>query len=142
VALRASHHYIRVRVRRDVGAANAVISAGSKNENTALALRDTVQGARQTMTNLADDTEALKHNFFLRGFFNRRGFYNLDTLTPAKYAGSEFVKKPRARVWVAAAGLFESRADGQAKTGERWPGDVGSVDDRSSAVSTKQSDGD
>jgi phospholipid/cholesterol/gamma-HCH transport system substrate-binding protein len=96
-------------------AVGTFLSSGGKDENTALALRDTVQGAQQTMTNLADDTEAVKHNFLLRGFFKRRGFYNLDQITPSKYASSEFVKKPRARVWLAAAGLFESRPDDSQK---------------------------
>ncbi len=93
-------------------AVGTFLSSGNKNENTAMALRDTVQRANQTMGNLADDTEAVKHNFFLRGFFKRRGFYNLDVLTPSKYASSEFVKKPRTRVWLAAAGLFTSKPDG------------------------------
>lgn len=93
-------------------AVGTFLSTGKKNENTALALRDTVQGAQRTMTNLADDTEAVKHNFFLRGFFKRRGFYSMNQLTPGKYGSSKFVKKPRARVWLAAAELFTSRPDG------------------------------
>ncbi len=82
------------------------------NEPTAIAAREAVHGAQQALTNLSDDTEALKTNFFLRGFFNRRGFYNLATLTPEKYDSTEFVKKPRARVWIPAAELFASRSDG------------------------------
>lgn len=93
-------------------AVGTFLAKGNQNENTAMALRDTVHGAQQTMTNMADDTEAVKHNFFLRGFFKRRGFYNLDQITPSKYASSEFVKKPHARVWLAAAGLFTIRPDG------------------------------
>lgn len=44
------------------------------------------------MANLADDTEALKQNFFLRRFFKRRGHYNLDRMTPAQYRSGKFVK--------------------------------------------------
>lgn len=87
-------------------AVGTFLSPGNNNQSTAVALRGAVQGAQQTMTNLADDTEAVKHNFFLRGFFKRRGFYNLDTITPSKYASTEFVKKPHARIWIPAAGLF------------------------------------
>jgi hypothetical protein len=29
--------------------------------------------------------KALKTNFFLRGFFKRRGFFNLSDLTPSEY---------------------------------------------------------
>jgi phospholipid/cholesterol/gamma-HCH transport system substrate-binding protein len=93
-------------------AVGTFLSPGSGGENTALALRDTVHGAKQTVSNLADDTEAIKHNFFFRGFFNRRGFYNLDQITPSKYNSSEFVKKPKARVWLTSAGLFTTNPDG------------------------------
>ena len=93
-------------------AVGTFLSKGNRNENTAAALRDTVQGARQATTNLADDTEAIKHNFFLRGFFKRRGFYNLDQITPSKYASTRFVKKPRARVWIPSAGLFTAQPNG------------------------------
>ena len=93
-------------------AVGTFLSPGSGGENTALALRDTVHGAKQSVSNLADDTEAIKHNFFFRGFFNRRGFYNLDQITPSKYNSSQFVKRPKARVWLASAGLFTTRPDG------------------------------
>lgn len=93
-------------------AVGTFLATGNNNENTAAALRDAAQGAKQATTNLADDTEALKHNFFFRGFFNRRGFYNFDTMNRDKYAQSEFVRKPRARVWIPAAGLFNQRSDG------------------------------
>jgi hypothetical protein len=36
----------------------------------------------------------------------------LDQISPSKYAASQFVKKPKARVWVAAAGLFDPQPDG------------------------------
>lgn len=82
---------------------------GSKGqtENTGAAVRQTIDQAQNAMSNLASDTEALKTNFFLRGFFNRRGFYNLTTITPSKYAHSRFVKEPNERVWIPAAELFK-----------------------------------
>jgi hypothetical protein len=52
------------------------------------------------------DTEALKHKFFLRGFFHRRGFYNLAELNPSEREKSNFVKKPARRIWPAADGMF------------------------------------
>lgn len=93
-------------------AVGSFLSKGNSNEDTATALRQTVHSAQQTATNLADDTEALKHNFFLRGFFNRRGFYDFSTITPGKYETSRFVRKPKARVWIPAAGLFQTGPDG------------------------------
>lgn len=84
-----------------------------QNQSTARMLRDTVEAANRAATNAQEDTDALKHNFFLRGFFKRRGFFDLNNLTPEKYASTEFVKKPRARVWVPAPGLFSSERDGK-----------------------------
>ncbi len=91
------------------------LAKGNNNQNTAVALRNTVQDAQQAVTNFADDTEAVKHNFFLRGFFHRRGFYNLSDLTPKKYDSTEFVRKARARVWIPAAGLFTTGSEGTQK---------------------------
>ena len=94
------------------------LKGNRQNENTVAALKNTVQEADRAADNVQADTEALKHNFFLRGFFKRRGFYNLDTLTPAKYVSSGFVKKPRLRVWVPSAGVFESH-DGNQQLSEQ-----------------------
>lgn len=94
-------------------AVGTFLAKGKKNENTAIALRDTVDQAHRTMANLADDTEAIKHNFFFRGFFHRRGVYSMDAFTRSKYDASRFVKKPRARIWIAAAGLFTPGSNGE-----------------------------
>jgi phospholipid/cholesterol/gamma-HCH transport system substrate-binding protein len=93
-------------------ATGTFLSAGNSNEKTAVALRDSVQQAQQAMGNLADDTEAIKHNFFLRGFFHRRGFFNLSDITRTEYVSTEFVKKPTVRVWVPDTGLFTFGPDG------------------------------
>lgn len=102
-------------------AVGTFLAPGNHQQSTALALREAAHGAERTSTNLAEDTEAIKHNFFLRGFFKRRGFYDLETLTPGNYDTTEFVKKPRARVWIPAPGLFDTRPDGSealSKTGQ------------------------
>ena len=41
-------------------------------------IRESLTNANAATLNLADETEALKHNFLLRGFFQERGYYNLD----------------------------------------------------------------
>lgn len=93
-------------------AVGTFLSKGNHEVDTAVALRNTVQGAQQAVTNLSDDTDAIKHNFFLRGFFHRRGFFDLSELTPNKYDGSKFVRKAHARVWIPASGLFSTQPDG------------------------------
>jgi phospholipid/cholesterol/gamma-HCH transport system substrate-binding protein len=67
--------------------------ASGPGENAAANLRQPIANARQSMSNLADDTEAIKHNFFLRGFFKKRGFFNLNQLTPEQYRSSKFLKR-------------------------------------------------
>lgn len=93
-------------------AVGTFLSTGSKKKSTAEALHDAALGVDETANNMADDTEALKTNFFLRGFFKRRGFYNLSLLTPEKYAASEFVKQPHVRLWIPASALFATAGDG------------------------------
>jgi hypothetical protein len=79
----------------------------------------TVDSAQRAMTNLADDTEAIKHNFFLRGFFHNRGYYNLSELTPAEYKASKFVTSRSAkRVWLDGDELFPKSGKGPAKGSE------------------------
>jgi phospholipid/cholesterol/gamma-HCH transport system substrate-binding protein len=82
------------------------------NQKTADNLRDTISQADRATRNLASDTEAIKHNFFLRGFFHRRGYYSLTTFNRTKYARSKFVKDPGKRVWLRADDLFTTAADG------------------------------
>lgn len=96
-------------------AVGAFLAKGNNNVDTAVALRNTVQSAQHAVTNLSDDSEAIKHNFFLRGFFHRRGFFDLSELTPKKYDSSKFVRKAHARIWIPAAGLFTTDSDGVQK---------------------------
>jgi phospholipid/cholesterol/gamma-HCH transport system substrate-binding protein len=58
--------------------------------------------------NVAEDTEALKHNFFFKGFFNRRGFYTLASLSPQEYRRSRlFGSAQGPRAWLQADMLFQ-----------------------------------
>lgn len=77
-------------------------------------LRETLSYAREAMSDLAENTEALKHSFFFRGFFKNRGFYDLDSLTTAEYLSKDFAKgKLRERVWVDATDLFATTPTGE-----------------------------
>ncbi len=83
-------------------------------EETATDLRDAIANARLAMVNLAENTEALKHNFLVRGFFKKRGYYSLDRLTPAQYM--ELLKEHSSdRVWLSRNELFGTGPDGKEK---------------------------
>jgi len=98
------------RVMEQLNQALATFTSSPQGEETAAAnLRDAIASARTAMTNLAADTEALKHNFFLRGFFKRRGYFNLHHMTPAEYRSSKFVRGDSSeRVWLRDKDLFTS----------------------------------
>lgn len=81
-------------------ALGTMLAKGKSGQSTSEAIHNTIQQAQQTTANLADDTAAIKHNFFFRGFFNRRGFYDLQSLSPSKYAQTRFVKNPTVRAWI------------------------------------------
>lgn len=64
-------------------------------------------------SNMAEDTEALKHNFFFRGFFKHRGYYSLAGLSPQEYRRNELFASPRnARVWLRDDSLFQQGRNG------------------------------
>ncbi len=51
--------------------------------------------------NLAEDTEAIKHEFLFRGFFRKRGYYSLSDLTPDEYRSNRLFNNPRdKRLWL------------------------------------------
>ena len=84
------------------------------DESTATDLRDTIANARAAMVNLEENTEALKHNFLVRGFFKKRGYYSMDQMTPAQYL--ELLKeRSRERVWLSRNELFSAGPDGKEK---------------------------
>jgi phospholipid/cholesterol/gamma-HCH transport system substrate-binding protein len=58
--------------------------------------------------NMAEDTEALKHNFFFKGFFNHRGYYTLGGLSPEEYRNSKlFGSTQSPHAWLQANALFQ-----------------------------------
>jgi phospholipid/cholesterol/gamma-HCH transport system substrate-binding protein len=83
-------------------------------------LQQTVTHARTAMHNLAENTEALKRNFFFRGFFNRRGYFSLQDITLQDYRAGALERDDRIalRIWAAATVLFEEDAEGRERLTE------------------------
>jgi len=77
-------------------------------------IRESLMNANAASLNLADGTEALKHNFLLRGFFRRRGYYNLDRISPEQYRrDAVFASRANYRAWLSASELFLDGSNGQ-----------------------------
>jgi phospholipid/cholesterol/gamma-HCH transport system substrate-binding protein len=68
----------------------------------------------EVVSDLAETTEALKRNFLVRGFFEDRGFFDIDALSPAEYRqfSAEAAEREVHRIWVEADVLFEAGAAG------------------------------
>ena len=76
-------------------------------------LQRTLADAREAMSDLSDDTEALKHNFLFRGFFRSRGFFDLGSLSLADYQSPKFAKGfKQHRLWFESNDLFKKDAAG------------------------------
>lgn len=80
-----------------------------------LQLQQALANVRETFEDLAANAEALKHNFFFRGFFNRRGFFDLDTVSIDAYRQGALETDDRRvlRVWVSSDLLFEKDTTGR-----------------------------
>lgn len=76
--------------------------------------RQTLSAAREAMADLAENAEALKRNFLFRGFFRRRGYFDLDAIGVDEYRSGVLEKEGRAvrRIWLNAAMLFGRDASG------------------------------
>ena len=77
-------------------------------------LQQTLASAKDAMADLAENTEALKRSFFFRGFFNKRGYFDLQDVSVQQYREGALETKDRRvlRIWAGAAVLFEKDAVG------------------------------
>lgn len=76
-------------------------------------IRQSLSNLNLATGNMAEDTEALKHGFFFRGFFKHRGYYSLAVLNPSTYREKKVFTNPRnSRIWIGASDLFEQKTDG------------------------------
>jgi phospholipid/cholesterol/gamma-HCH transport system substrate-binding protein len=82
-------------------------------ENAGQNIRETLSNVNLATANMADDTEALKHEFFFRGFFKKRGYYSLKDLTPDQYRSNPYFNSQRnRRTWLNAADAFGKDSNG------------------------------
>ncbi len=76
-------------------------------------IRQSLSNLNSTTGNMADDTEALKHEFFFKGFFKHRGYYDLSHLEADQYLTNKaFTSPANDRLWISASELFETEPDG------------------------------
>ncbi len=76
-------------------------------------LQQSLTNVNEATGNLADDTEALKHEFFFKGFFKKRGYDNLDHLPLEPYRSGTLLRKvAQSREWIEASQLFQQNSDG------------------------------
>ncbi len=83
-------------------------------EDAGTNLQQSLTNFNEASGNLTDDTEALKHEFFFKGFFKHRGYDNLDDLPVEQYrAGQIFKSLPENREWIDASSLFTKDQSGE-----------------------------
>jgi phospholipid/cholesterol/gamma-HCH transport system substrate-binding protein len=100
---------ITLQVKEAVDKFQSASGEGAVVEN----LQRTLADAHEAMSDLSEDTEALKHNFLFRGFFNKRGFFDLGALTAPEYKSPAFAKGfKKRRVWLESVQLFKREAKG------------------------------
>jgi phospholipid/cholesterol/gamma-HCH transport system substrate-binding protein len=88
-------------------------------EDGATNIRETLSNLNRGTANLAEDTEALKHQFFFRGFFKKRGFYDLEQLSSADYLKAcQRQDSCGSRTWLDAANLFGTGTHGAVQLDE------------------------
>jgi phospholipid/cholesterol/gamma-HCH transport system substrate-binding protein len=117
VGLAKNAEQMAVNARQILEQARAAV-AGLQSQNGPVqsltgGLGQTLDEARTAMASLAEDMEALKHNFLFRGYFNSRGYFDLSHIAPADYRqGKAFANHRNAvRVWLSATSVYESGAE-------------------------------
>jgi phospholipid/cholesterol/gamma-HCH transport system substrate-binding protein len=76
-------------------------------------ISETLTNVNAATGNMAEDTEAVKHNFFFKGFFSHRGYYSLSSISPDEYRRNKLFTNVRGRrLWLTADALFQPRANG------------------------------
>jgi phospholipid/cholesterol/gamma-HCH transport system substrate-binding protein len=108
----ASRHFAQTSQQVNLTLADA-LGPDHSGENAGQNIREIFANVNLATANLADDTEALKHEFFFRGFFKKRGFYSLKDVTPDQYRSDPYFNGLRnRRAWLSAADAFGTDSNG------------------------------
>ena len=76
-------------------------------------ISETLTNVNAATGNMAEDTEAVKHNFFFKGFFSHRGYYSLSSISPEEYRHNKlFTNAHGRRLWLTADALFQPGVHG------------------------------
>jgi phospholipid/cholesterol/gamma-HCH transport system substrate-binding protein len=76
-------------------------------------ISETLTNVNAATGNMAEDTEAIKRNFFFKGFFNHRGYYSLSSISPDEYRRSKlFANANGRRSWLTVDALFQPGVHG------------------------------
>ena len=87
--------------------------SGPDGESLTGNLRQTLQNANEALSDFSENGEALKRNWFFRGFFRNRGFFDLDAVSIEDYRQGRFApERPRMREWLFESELFTTNPDG------------------------------
>ncbi len=87
---------------------------GSRTNRLLTDAQTVLEHARDAMSDVAENTEALKRNWLFRGFFNRRGFFDLRDVSADEYrrGALEAGGNVPLRVWLDASVIFQTLSDG------------------------------
>jgi phospholipid/cholesterol/gamma-HCH transport system substrate-binding protein len=96
-------------------AVDSLQAEGGPTDKLVADLSSAVSNAREVMSDLAENTEAVKRHWLTRGFFKDRGYFDLDSMTVDEYRKGAVDGGRRAplRLWLDAANLFEPSKTGQ-----------------------------
>ena len=92
----------------------STLQPGTSDEpGLSASLQQTIANANVAMANAAENTEALKRNWFFRGFFRDRGFFELDSIPIEEYRQGRFApERVPLREWLYEGELFSVLPDG------------------------------
>jgi phospholipid/cholesterol/gamma-HCH transport system substrate-binding protein len=92
---------------------NQALGPGMNGVTAAQNISETLTNVNAATGNMAEDTEAVKHNFFFKGFFTHRGYYSLSSISPDEYRRNKlFTNSHGRRSWLTAGALFQPGTHG------------------------------